>query len=76
MATRRRQTTFTRTDIPLQEARTMPYGKFRVMRCQSFGAKPGVAANNLSEKEADSYIAACQESGDGFLYTKETDPDN
>jgi len=68
--------TSTVTGRLVEEAKPMSNGKFRVLRSQYFGAKPGVAANNLSEADADKYIAACQESADGFLYTKETDPDN
>jgi hypothetical protein len=49
----------------------MPNGKFRVMRQASFGAAPGVAANNLTEKEAKDYVKMQQENNDGALYTVE-----
>lgn len=46
---------------------------FRVMRTPSWGAKPGVAANNLSQKEAEDYVSMQQENGDGAQYTIEKD---
>jgi hypothetical protein len=48
-------------------------GGFRVMRRASFGAAPGCAANNLSEKEAQEYVKAQQEANDGAMYSIERD---
>ena len=52
----------------------MPNGnKFKVTRRASFGAAPTLAANNLSQKEAEDYVKMQQDNNDGALYTVEKD---
>jgi hypothetical protein len=45
--------------------------KYRVTRQRYFGAKAELAANGLTKKQADEYVAAQQESNDGYSYTVE-----
>jgi len=65
---------YTKNGAVIIERKNMPQNQtFKVLRSKYFGARPELAANNLTKEQAEKLVSERQDSADGYAYQIERD---